>query len=130
MLSVRARERLSRKTRVAMVAALLGGAALAAWALYARPHADRQLAECIARSGTVLYGTFWCEDCATQKELAAEAAALLPYFECSTPDGQRQKDTCRAAGITRYPTWVFPEGARHEGILLLTEAAARAGCTS
>ncbi len=131
MLSVRARERLSRRAHVVVGAALLvAGGGFAAWAWYPQPKSAPQYARCIAQSGTVLYGAFWCEACTAQQERFGAAAPLLPYVECATPDGQRQKEVCRAAGITRYPTWVFPGGARYEGMLTPREAAARAGCLS
>jgi hypothetical protein len=67
-------------------------------------------ATCIKDSGTLFYGAFWCPHCKNQKALFGSSAKLLPYIECSTPDGTAQLPVCTQAGVHGYPTWKFPNG--------------------
>ena len=64
-------------------------------------------ATCIKDSGAKFYGAFWCPHCAAQKALFGRSVKLLPYIECSNPDGQSQNTLCNSVGIKSYPTWVF-----------------------
>ena len=72
-------------------------------------------ASCIAESGTEFYGAFWCPHCQAQKKAFGSSQKLLPYIECSTPDGQGQLEICTEKGIEGYPTWIFPDGERLSG---------------
>src|SRR5437868_5973494 len=66
-------------------------------------------AMCLKDKGTIFYGAYWCPHCAATKKMFGSAAHYLPYHECSTADGQGQNQECNAAGVTGYPTWVFPD---------------------
>ncbi|MDO8561760.1 MAG: hypothetical protein Q7S05_02955 [bacterium] len=85
-------------------------------------------AQCIKDSGTVYYGAFWCPHCQATNKLFGKSKALLPYVECSTPDGQGQLQICKDKQITGYPTWVFPDGKILTGELTLGEIATASGC--
>lgn len=63
--------------------------------------------QCLADSGAVFYGAFWCPHCQAQKRIFGASARLLPYVECSTPDGQGQLQACTDKGVRQYPTWTF-----------------------
>ncbi|MEQ1561536.1 MAG: thioredoxin domain-containing protein [Nitrospira sp.] len=65
-------------------------------------------AQCIKQSGAEFYGAFWCPHCQAQKARFGKSAKLLPYVECSTPDGKDQLSVCKDKGVTTYPTWFFP----------------------
>ena len=65
-------------------------------------------ATCIKNSGTTFYGAFWCPHCQAQKARFGSSAHLLPYVECSNPDGQTQTQVCINKNVTTYPTWEFP----------------------
>ena len=85
-------------------------------------------AQCIADSGTTFYGAFWCPHCQAQKKLFGSSAKLLPYVECSTPDGNGQTQACIDKGIQSYPTWIMKDGTvlpneNGAGITLETLAA-------
>ena len=67
-------------------------------------------ASCLTENGTLFYGAFWCPNCKNQLALFGRSAKLLPYVECSTPDGKGQLPICTDAGITGYPTWEFAWG--------------------
>lgn len=75
-----------------------------------RPGKLDTFATCIKESGALFYGAFWCPHCQNQKALFGSSAKLLPYIECSTPDGNSQKPLCTEAGVKGYPTWKFPNG--------------------
>lgn len=86
-------------------------------------------ASCIKDSGTKFYGAFWCPHCQATKKMFGSSASLLPYIECSTPDGQSQNQICNDAKIESYPTWEFKDGSRISGEQTLQTLAEKTGCT-
>ena len=44
------------------------------------------------------------------------SAKLLPYVECSTPDGKGQLQICKDKSIEGYPTWDFVSSERVLGV--------------
>lgn len=94
-----------------------------------RPGEYDAFAQCITDKGATFYGAFWCPHCQAQKRLFGGSADLLPYVECSMPDGQTQKPECTEKGIKSYPTWVFPDGQDPLlGEQSFEELAERTGC--
>ncbi|OGZ08711.1 MAG: hypothetical protein A2942_04570 [Candidatus Lloydbacteria bacterium RIFCSPLOWO2_01_FULL_50_20] len=87
-----------------------------------------QFAQCIKDSGAVYYGAFWCSHCKAQNALFGEAKALLPYVECSTPDGNGQKPICKDKNISGYPTWEFFDGSRLGGEQTFAQLGEKANC--
>jgi thiol-disulfide isomerase/thioredoxin len=85
-------------------------------------------ARCLKERGAVFYGAFWCPHCQNQKLMFGKSAKLLPYVECSTPDGQGQLQICRDKNITSYPTWEFTDGSRLSGEIPLSQLAEKTGC--
>lgn len=85
-------------------------------------------ASCLKEKNLTFYGAFWCPHCQEQKALFGKSAKLLPYVECSTPDGQDQTPICKEKQITQYPTWQLPNGERREGTLPLQELSDISGC--
>lgn len=83
-------------------------------------------AQALTASGTKMYGAFWCSHCNNQKNLFGEAKSELPYIECSNPD-RTQTQAAIDAGITAYPTWVFPNSTRHVGELSLEQLSQKSG---
>ena len=86
------------------------------------------LANCIGDKGAKFYGAFWCAHCNNQKEMFGNAAELLPYIECSTPDGEGQLDVCKDNNVGSYPTWEFADGSRETGELSPEKLAEKTGC--
>lgn len=85
-------------------------------------------ATCIADSGATFYGAFWCPHCQNQKAMFGSSARLLPYTECSTPDGKGQLPICKDADVTGYPTWEFADGTRENGEVALERLSELTSC--
>jgi thiol-disulfide isomerase/thioredoxin len=88
-----------------------------------------QFAICLKDKGATFYGAFWCPHCQAQKKLFGTSAKLLPYVECSTPDGNAQTQICIDKGIKGYPTWEFADGSRpFSGEATLVQLAEKTSC--
>ena len=102
------------------------------WAAVVLPNQPDKLdgfATCIKDSGATFYGAFWCPHCQNQKAEFGRSERLLPYVECSNPDGQSSTPECQAKGVKSYPTWEFKDGSREYGELPLSKLAEKTGCT-
>jgi hypothetical protein len=84
--------------------------------------------QCLKDKGALFYGAFWCPHCQNQKAMFGKSAKLLPYIECSTPDGKGQLQTCKDKKIDGYPTWEFADGSRLSGEIPLTQLSEKTGC--
>ena len=85
-------------------------------------------AMCLEDKGSIFYGAFWCPNCQNQKKMFGRSAKLLPYVECSTPNGKGQLSVCTEKNITGYPTWEFADGSREVGEVPLETLAEKTGC--
>jgi hypothetical protein len=88
-----------------------------------------EFALCLEEKGAIFYGAFWCSHCQNQKKFFGKSAKLLPYVECSTPDGRGQLQACKDKEIEGYPTWEFADGSRQSGELSLATLAEKTGCS-
>jgi hypothetical protein len=86
-------------------------------------------AQCLKDKGATFYGAFWCPHCQAQKKLFGASVKLLPYVECSTPDGNAQTQICINEKITGYPTWKFADGTQLNGEVALETLAQKTGCS-
>lgn len=93
-----------------------------------KPGVYDDFAQCITNSGAIFYGAFWCPHCQAQKAMFGKSANLIPYEECSTPDGRGQNELCIEQDIQGYPTWEFADGSRRGGTLSLEELAELTSC--
>jgi len=117
-----------KKTRYVILLAIIavfGG--LTAW-YKLTPGKYDQLATCLTEKKVVFYGAFWCPHCQATKKAFGKSAKLLPYVECSTPDGNAQQQVCTDAGIKSYPTWIFPDGSQLSGEQSMEALAEKATC--
>lgn len=92
------------------------------------PGAYDSFATCLKDKGAIFYGAFWCPHCQAQKKMFGTSAKLLPYVECSTPDGRGSTQLCQDKKIDSYPTWELADGTRipvesSSGVSLATLAA-------
>lgn len=94
----------------------------------AKPGKYDTFAQCLTDKGVIFYGAFWCPHCQATKRMFGSSARLLPYKECSTPDGKGQLQSCADAGVQSYPTWVFPDGSRLTGEQTLQTLAEKSTC--
>lgn len=83
---------------------------------------------CLKEKGAVFYGAWWCPHCNNTKALFGDGKDLLPYIECSTPDGKEQIQVCKDKKITGYPTWEFADGSRLDGEVKLEDLAVKTSC--
>jgi len=75
-----------------------------------------------------MYGLYWCEHCAEQKDMFGAAFRYVPYVECGIKGQRGQQPTCKDAGLKLFPTWQFA-GERHEGTLPLEAISEKTGCS-
>lgn len=87
-----------------------------------------EFAQCLKDKGAVFYGAFWCPHCQNQKAMFGTSQKLLPYIECSTPDGKSQLAVCQEKKITGYPTWEFVDGSKESGEVSLEKLAEKTSC--
>ncbi|MDO8664083.1 MAG: hypothetical protein Q7K44_00810 [Candidatus Liptonbacteria bacterium] len=80
-------------------------------------------AQCLASKGITMYGADWCPHCQNEKNRFGSSFRFVPYVEC--PDDPKR---CIAAGVTGYPTWIFPDGIRLEGDQELQKLSDESGC--
>lgn len=85
-------------------------------------------AQCLKDKGVIFYGAFWCPHCQRTKAMFGSSAKLLPYVECSTPDGKNQLQVCKDKNISNYPTWIFPSGEILTGERTLQELSDKSSC--
>jgi len=103
------------------------------------PYDLSAFASCLKEQKAIFYGAFWCTHCQNTKKVFGDAASLLPYVECSTPDTQNQLPICIENKISSYPTWVFADGSvlkgelssastTDTGLLTINDLAQKSGC--
>lgn len=80
-------------------------------------------ARCLADQGITMYGADWCRHCQNEKKAFGNSFSFVPYIEC--PDNPK---ACLAAGITGFPTWIFPDGKKLEGEQGLEKLSRESGC--
>jgi uncharacterized membrane protein len=88
----------------------------------------RGLAIALNENGAIFYGASWCPHCQQQKAMFGASDERLPYVECS-PGGRAQPaaPSCVAARVNSFPTWIFADGERVNGVLSVDQLAARVG---
>ncbi|HLD27237.1 MAG TPA: hypothetical protein VJB39_00105 [Patescibacteria group bacterium] len=96
--------------------------------LDSRPGELDQFARCLGENGAIFYGAFWCSHCQAQKAMFGRSDKLLPYVECSTPNGQGQLQICQDKNVESYPTWEFADGSRLTGEIALSKLAEKTAC--
>lgn len=82
-----------------------------------------EFAKCLTDKGAVMYGTYWCPACQSQKAMFGDAVEFIRYVECT-----KEPQTCIDAGATSIPMWVFADGAKLVGAQSLESLAQASGC--
>ena len=119
-----------QKTQLIWLAVAIGLVAVFGLLVYQKsaPGELDGFAQCLSEKQVTFFGAFWCPHCRDQKELFGNSARLLPYVECSTPDGNAMTIECQKEDIKSYPTWEFADGSRETGELSLQFLAEKSGC--
>ncbi len=95
---------------------------------YYRPGKYDALAECLEDKGALFYGAYWCPACNQQKTIFGKSVSKLPYIECSMPGSKQLIDACQNVDIKAFPTWIFKDGTRIEGVMPVDELAKKTEC--
>lgn len=85
-------------------------------------------AKLLTQAGTVLYGANWSADSSQQRRLFQDGARYLPYVNVTNAN-RTPNQLATQHQITTYPTWIFSDGSRLEGIQNLATLAQRSGLT-
>ena len=112
-----------------IIGLLVVGGIGATWYQKTLPGQYDTLAKCLGEKGATFYGAFWCPHCQAQKKMFGNSAKLLPYVECSEPNGKDQTPICKEKEIVQYPTWIFADGSRISGEQQPADLASKTGCT-
>src|ERR1700748_3670225 len=115
--------------KILVIAIIALGVLTAAGLLFYRHnHRYDGFAKCLASKNVTMYGLYWCEHCAEQKEMFGASFQHVPYIECGLKGERGEQQTCKDAGVKLFPTWQFNLN-RHEGVLPLTAISEQPGCT-
>jgi hypothetical protein len=85
-------------------------------------------AQCLSDKNVKMYGLYWCEHCAQQKEMFGGSFKHVNYIECGIKGSRDEEPACKTAGVKNFPTWEFPDGSRKEGAQALGILSAKSGC--
>lgn len=85
-------------------------------------------AKCLTQKGVIMYGAYWCPHCAAQKKDFADDFQFVHYQECDPKGPNGDKAICLAAGVTSYPTWIFPGQGALVGEQQVRDLAKLANC--
>jgi thiol-disulfide isomerase/thioredoxin len=113
---------------VLLVLGTIAAILLRANSIPAGPGKYDAFAQCLKDKGATFYGAFWCPHCQAEKALFGSSVHLLPYVECSTPDGSAQTQICIDKKIQSYPTWIFADGSELNGEIPLQQLADKTSC--
>jgi len=94
---------------------------------YSREDIDN-FAKCLTKSGTIMYGTFWCPHCAKTKKKFGESFRHINYVECDPNGENEQSELCLEKEIDKYDTWVFSDGSRFISEPSFKELSEGSGC--
>jgi hypothetical protein len=86
-------------------------------------------AKCLTEKQVKMYGLYWCEHCAAQKEMFRASFKHVTYIECGIKGSKEEEPVCKEAGVKNFPTWQFPDGTRKEGAQPLQVLSDQSGCS-
>ena len=87
------------------------------------PEALKSFASCLTDKGAKMYGAYWCSHCQDQKKIFGAAFAKIDYVECT-----QETQKCDDEQITGYPTWIFSDNSRLNGVQTLASLGQKTGC--
>ncbi|MBI2565192.1 thioredoxin family protein [Candidatus Woesearchaeota archaeon] len=100
------------------------------WYVYIKftPGKYDDFAHCLESQGALFYGAWWCPHCKEQKTMFGKSAKYLPYIECTVGGTRQQSEVCDKENIRAFPTWIFADGEKKEGVLSLTYLSQKTNC--
>ncbi len=87
---------------------------------------QKNLAGHLTEKGAVMYGSFTCPACTTQKSIFGKYAKNLKYVECNPKGKNADPELCEEKEITRYPTWEI-DGSFYKGVMTLDKLSELSG---
>ncbi len=114
--------------KVVIVALVIVAFAVTLYFANRRRHRYDDFARCLGDKGVKMYGLYWCEHCAEQEQMFGASFQYVPYVECGIKGQRGEQPQCKDAGVKLFPTWQFPDGQRHEGVLQMDSLSRRSGC--
>ena len=76
-----------------------------------------------------MYGAYWCSHCQEQKKMFGSSIEFINYIECASPGNPKEMTAqCKAAGISGYPTWIFPGNVKLSGSQPLDKLSKMSSC--
>lgn len=87
------------------------------------PFENDAFAQCLTDNGVKMFGTNTCKFCKKQKEQFGPSFDKIDYVNCGT-----DREACKDAGITGYPTWMFSNGEKLPGLQPLSYLSNKTGC--
>lgn len=86
-----------------------------------------EFAKCLTEKNVKMYGAYWCSHCQNQKKAFGSSFQYIQYVECD--QNGEQAPVCTQAGVTGYPTWIFPDGSKIAGEVTMNQLSAYSGCS-
>ena len=83
-------------------------------------------AQQLSAAGVKLYGAAWNADTTAQKNMFGDGAQFLSFVE-STNTNHEPNQNATSHNITTYPTWIFADNSRLEGVQTLAAISSQAG---
>ncbi len=87
---------------------------------------QEELALHLKESGAVMYGSFTCPACKTQKRYFGKYAGKLNYVECNPKGKNARAELCREKKVKAFPTWEI-DGVLHKGMMTLRKLSKLSG---
>ncbi|HSE83251.1 MAG TPA: vitamin K epoxide reductase family protein [Thermodesulfobacteriota bacterium] len=88
-----------------------------------------KLAKHLTETGAVMYGSYKCPHCLSQKRLFGDAFKYVTYVECHPGGENANPSLCFNKGIMSYPTWEM-NGRFYVGTMSLQQLANLSGYTN
>lgn len=86
-----------------------------------------EFAPCLTERGAIMYGTFWCPNCNSQKSMFSSSFKYIEYVECDPRGNKANPALCEVNNIQNVPTWII-NGTKYVGVQSLQKLSSISGC--
>lgn len=87
-----------------------------------------EFAQCLTEKSAVMYGAYWCDHCAAQKDMLGKSFQYINYIECDSRGKNANPQLCAQKNIQGYPTWEINEKF-YRGVQSLEKLSEASGCS-